>query len=62
MSWLTDQLNLNDIFYVVQRFYDQARSHPDIGHFFSRIEDLQTRLTLFGQTLDKELEKDLVGV
>ena len=39
MSWLTDQLNLNDIFRVVQHFYDKARKDTDIGHFFSRIED-----------------------
>lgn len=41
MSRLIDQLNLNDIFRVVQHFYDKARKDTDIGHFFSDIEDFR---------------------
>lgn len=50
MSWLIDQLNLNDIFRVVQYFYDKARKDTDIGHFFSAIEDFgqhEKKITAF---------------
>lgn len=39
MSYLTDQLNFNDIHNVIASFYDKARQHQRIGHFFSVIED-----------------------
>ena len=39
MSWLTDQLNLNDVLHVVQCFYIKARQHPAIGHYFDGIDD-----------------------
>ena len=50
MSWLTDQLNLNEIYRVVQRFYDKARKDSDIGHFFLRIKDFsehEKKITAF---------------
>ena len=39
MSWLTDQINLDDIHRVVQQFYLKARHHPVIGHHFDDIAD-----------------------
>lgn len=39
MSWLTDQLNLNNVLRVVQHFYIKARQHPVIGHYFEGIDD-----------------------
>ena len=42
MSWLTDQLNLDDIHSVVQSFYNKARQHTTISHFFNHIDDFQS--------------------
>lgn len=42
MSWLTEQLNVNDVHRVVQRFYTKVRQHPIIGHYFDRITDFSS--------------------
>ena len=42
MSWLTDQLKLNDIHRVVQQFYLKARQHRVIGHHFDGIADFSS--------------------
>lgn len=44
MSWLTDQITLNDVEHVVQRFYTKARVNPQIGHFFNRIENFDSHI------------------
>lgn len=61
MSWLTDQINLNDVSHVIQCFYNKARTDPKIGHFFAGIDDFTEHekriaafwwLALGGQTKD----------
>lgn len=42
MSRLTEQLNVNDVQRVVQRFYTKARQQPIIGHYFDRITDFSS--------------------
>jgi hemoglobin len=42
MSWLTDQLNLNDVLRVIQRFYIKAQQHPSIGHYFEGIDNFSS--------------------
>ncbi|MDH5392789.1 MAG: group III truncated hemoglobin [Gammaproteobacteria bacterium] len=42
MSWLTDQLGLNDVHRVIQKFYLKARQHAVIAHHFEAIDDFSS--------------------
>ena len=44
MSWLTDQITLNEVHHVVQCFYDKVIENAEIGHFFSGIENFDNHI------------------
>ena len=66
---LADQIGYDKIQHIVHSFYQQARKHPELGKFFSHIDDFKTheqRLSDFWwQALGGKLEQpgqfDMIG-
>lgn len=66
---LADQIGYEKVQHIVQVFYRRAQAHPELGHFFSPVEDIQShqrRLSDFwwqalGGQLDQPAQFDMIG-